>query len=408
MKKSVLTATAIGANVNFQPISGLELKEIVGKLAVCVEKNNSLPVLDMARFDSNGITTTTLEASCIVPNKSFYSGVGLLEFQTLNVISRAMKPTDKLAIMFNSETFESSVLLNGVKYGNFQGSDIAEFPLIPTKVDNYAGLLDCNMLKKYVGFASKDDLRPAMTGVYFNEGEVVATDAHCMVWGKQKTTLSETIIPAIASKLTGAYKVSYNDTNVKFENNQATYVFRKIDDKYPNHKAVIPTGGRYTLTVGKSQLIEALNKVVPHGNTTTKQVTLYISANNVTLCTQDLDFSRESTISLECDFVERALTESEIEHTKKRNESIAKQFANDGSKNAKKQLVIEAEKLAELNAELAAVKPPHLEIAFNGTFLLKCLQSTDTEIIDLVMSSPTRACIINERMLIMPAMINVN
>jgi len=261
------------------------------------------------------------------------------------------------------------------------------------------------MLKKYVGFASKDDLRPALTGVYFNEGEVVATDAHCMVWGKQKTTLSNCIIPAIASKLTGAYKVSYNDTNVKFENNQATYVFRKIDEKYSDYKAVIPTGGRYTLTVGKSQLIEALNKVVPHGNTTTKQVTLYISANNVTLCTQDLDFSRESTISLECDFVERPLTESEIEHAKKRNESIAKKFANDGSKKVKEQLVLEAQKLAELNAELAAVKPPHLEIAFNGTFLLKCLQSTDTETIDLVMSSPTRACIINERILIMPIMI---
>jgi len=239
-----------------------------------------------------------------------------------------------------------------------------------------AGLVTA--INKTIFATSNDDLRPAMTGVFFEldkKGlQCVATDAHRLVRYKRtdvkcpKTdsfivprkplNLVKTAIPATEEEIT----ISYNSNHLFVQHGTTQMSCRLIDARFPDYKVVIPAENPYRLTVNKNDFQSALRRVNVFSNKSTNQVALNISGSELQLAAQDVDFSFEGNERMKCQY----------------------------------------------NGE-------DMMIAFNAKFLIEMLSATDCEEVNMELSTPTKAGLIkpseqeeNEDllMLVMPLMLN--
>jgi DNA polymerase III subunit beta len=233
-------------------------------------------------------------------------------------------------------------------------------------------------INKTLFATSNDDLRPAMTGVFFEldkKGlQCVATDAHRLVRYKRKDVscpkgdsfivprkplnLLKAAIPANNDEIT----LSYNSNHLFVKHGTTQMSCRLIDARFPDYKVVIPTDNPYRLTVNKMDFQSALRRVSIFSNKSTNQVALNISGSELQLAAQDIDFSFEGNERMKCQY----------------------------------------------NGE-------DLTIAFNARFLIEMLNAADSDEINMELSTPTKAGIIkpsdqdeNEEllMLVMPLMLN--
>ena len=233
-------------------------------------------------------------------------------------------------------------------------------------------------INKSLFAVSNDDLRPAMTGVFFeldkNGLTCVATDAHRLVKYKRNDVacpktdtfivpkkplnLLKSALPVNEDELT----LSYNSNHLFVKHGGTELVCRLIDARFPDYKVVIPVDNPYKLTVNKVDFQNALRRVSVFSNKSTNQVALSINGSELQLAAQDVDFSFEG------------------------NERMACQY--DGE---------------------------DLQIAFNAKFLIEMLNAAETQEINIELSTSTKAGIIkpteedaNEEllMLVMPLMLN--
>ncbi len=233
-------------------------------------------------------------------------------------------------------------------------------------------------INKCLFAVSNDDLRPAMTGVFFELSAkgitCVATDAHRLVrFSRLDVSCPETATFIVPKKPLNLLKnvlpntdeelnVSYNSNHLFVNHGGTELVCRLIDARFPDYKVVIPTDNPYKLTVNKNDFQNALRRVSVFSNKSTNQVALTITGSELQLAAQDVDFSFEG------------------------NERMACQY--DGE---------------------------DLQIAFNAKFLIEMLSAAETEEVVIELSTPTKAGIIkptekeeNEEllMLVMPLMLN--
>src|SRR5882762_1314477 len=233
-------------------------------------------------------------------------------------------------------------------------------------------------INKALFAVSNDDLRPAMTGVFFELDTkgitFVATDAHRLV----RYTLADVSCPKKdsfivpkkpLSLLKGSLpdnedelNLSYNSNHLFVKHGGTELVCRLIDARFPDYKVVIPVDNPYKMTVTKNDFQNALRRVSVFSNKSTNQVALTISGSELQLASQDIDFSFEGNERMTCQY--------------------------DGE---------------------------DLQIAFNARFLIEMLSGADTAEINMELSTPTKAGIIkpteqadNEEllMLVMPLMLN--
>jgi DNA polymerase-3 subunit beta len=233
-------------------------------------------------------------------------------------------------------------------------------------------------INKSIFAVSNDDLRPAMTGVFFEldtKGiSFVATDAHRLVKytrtdvscpqkdtfivPKKPLQLLKTALPDNVDEL----QISYNNNHLFVKHGGTELVCRLIDARFPDYKVVIPSDNPYKMTVNRTAFQNALRRVSIFSNKSTNQVALSISGSELQLASQDIDFSFEG------------------------NERMACQY--DGE---------------------------DLQIAFNAKFLIEMLNGADTEDVNMELSTPTKAGIIKPTeqgegeellMLVMPLMLN--
>jgi DNA polymerase III subunit beta len=233
-------------------------------------------------------------------------------------------------------------------------------------------------ISKTLFAVSSDDLRPAMTGVFFEMDkkglQLVATDAHRLVRYKRKDVscpkndslivpkkplnLLKSALPANADEIT----ISYNSNHLFVAHGTTQMSCRLIDARFPDYKVVIPTDNPYRLTVNRSDFQSALRRVSIFSNKSTNQVVLNIQGSELQLAAQDVDFSFEGNERMKCQY----------------------------------------------NGE-------DLAIAFNARFLVEMLSATDSVEVSMELSTPTKAGIIkpaeeddNEEllMLVMPLMLN--
>lgn len=233
-------------------------------------------------------------------------------------------------------------------------------------------------INKTIFAVSNDDLRPAMTGVFFEldkKGmQTVATDAHRLVRykrtdvkcpkgdsfivPKKPLNLLKSVLPDSDDEIT----ISYNNNHLFVNHGTTRMSCRLIDARFPDYKVVIPADNPYKLTVNKADFQGALRRVSIFSNKSTNQVALSIAGSQLELTAQDVDFSFEGDEKMKCRY--------------------------DGE---------------------------DITIAFNARFLIEMLNAADSDEVTVELSTPTKAGIIkptdqeeNEElmMLVMPLMLN--
>jgi DNA polymerase-3 subunit beta len=364
--------------------SSLLLKQLQ-QINGVIQANNVLPILEDFLFEVNKgqltVTATDLETVMRVTLDVEAKDSGKVCVPA-KILMDSLKNLPDQPLTFNiDKNYGIELTSDSGKY-KVMGENPDNFPKEPSADDtnNFTmtstGLVTA--INKTLFAVSNDDLRPAMTGVFFElmkDGlQFVATDAHRLVKYKRtdvacpKTdnfivpkkplNLLKSALPDNEDEIT----VSYNANHLFVVHGTTQMSCRLIDARFPDYKVVIPVDNPYKMTVSKGDFQQALRRVSIFSNKSTNQVALTITGSQLQLQAQDIDFSFEGSERMPCQY----------------------------------------------NGQ-------DLQIAFNAKFLIEMLNAADTQEVVMELSTPTKAGIIkptdqedNEEllMLVMPLMLN--
>ncbi|WP_430612432.1 DNA polymerase III subunit beta [Flavobacterium sp. JP2137] len=173
-------------------------------------------------------------------------------------------------------------------------------------------------ISKTIFAAGNDDLRPVMSGVFFQfspDGLIfVATDAHKLVKYSRADINSSSqanfimpkkplnILKNILMTSDVEVKIEYNDSNAQFSFENYTLTCRLIDGKYPNYEAVIPKENPNKLLINRAQFLSSVRRVAIYANKTTHQIRLKIAGTELNISAEDIDYSNKADERLTCDY----------------------------------------------------------------------------------------------------------
>lgn len=352
-----------------------------------INPSNTLPILDNFLFsvDKDALTLsasdleTTMTSSLQVTSKD--KGVVAVPARILMDLLKSF-PDTPITFSVNDDTRAVKLTSEYGEY-NVAGLNGDDFPKAP-KVEGASSVtvpsdLLARAVTKTIFATGNDDLRPVMSGVYFEFGEeglsFVATDAHKLVKYTRSDAKAESSASFIMPKkplnqLKNSLAteevdvtITYNDTNACFTFGDVTLTCRLIEGRYPNYEAVIPKENPNVLTVNRQAFLGSVKRVSFFSNKTTHQVKLRIAGSELHVSAEDPDFANNADERLTCSF-----------------------------------------------------KGNDMTIGFNSRFLMEMLTNLETDEVILEMSEPNRAGILTPSespiegeqvlMLVMPVMIN--
>ena len=366
-------------------VSSTTLLKKLQILGGVINSSNTIPVLDHFLFELNNskltITSSDLETTMVSSIIVDSNSLGEIAIPSKLLID-TLKTFPEQPLTFTvDENNTIEISSNHGKYA-LAYTDGNQFPKTITLENPSSTKISSLVLAKAINstiFASgNDDLRPVMSGVFFQFSSenltFVATDAHKLVKYKRNdikaSAHAEFIMPKkplnlLKNIIDDDHEISieYNNSNAKFELSDLTLICRLIDGQYPNYEAVIPNENPNTLIINRTLLLSSLKRVSIFSNKTTHQVRLKIAGAELNISAEDVDFSNKAEERLTCDY-----------------------------------------------------KGEDIEIGFNSRFLIEMTNNLDCKEVKLKMSLPNRAGILrpldgyseNEEllMLVMPVMLN--
>jgi DNA polymerase-3 subunit beta len=368
-------------------VSSSSLQKQVQAVNSVINSSTVLPILDCILFDINKgeltLTATDLESTISSKLQIESKENGQICIPARLLID-TLKTFSEQPLTFSVDTKKFSIEISS-DYGKYKltGQNADDYPKIPT-IENpstfeLGGKAMASALNKTIFATGNDDLRPVMSGVYFQLSTdnitFVATDAHKLVRYRRLDSKAKfnasfivpkkplNILKNLVTANDNEVKVAYNNTNATFSFDNYTLICRLIDGKYPNYDAVIPKENPNNMTVGRTPLLSSIKRVSIFSNKTTHQVRLKIAGSELNVSAEDLDYANEA------------------------NERLTCQYVGDD-----------------------------MEIGFNSRFLIEMLANIEADDVTVEMSAPNRAGIIKPAvsdssqedilMLVMPVMLN--
>ncbi len=306
-------------------VSSSQLLKQLQVLGGVINSNNTLPILDNFLFEISKnqlkVSASDLETtmSSVVDVESDSSG-------SIAVSARLLLDTLKTfpdqPLTFKTEgTNTIEIISDQGKYDMaYFGGD--EFPKAvslpsPSKTVIPAHILG-TAISKTIFAAGNDDLRPVMSGVFFQFSSqsltFVATDAHKLVkYSRTDVTADQTaefimpkkplnLLKGILGGSDSEVTIEYNDANAKFTFDNVVLVCRLIDGKYPNYEAVIPKENPNKLIVDRASFLNSVRRVSIFSSKTTHQIRLKMAGTELNISAEDLDFSNKADERLSCDY----------------------------------------------------------------------------------------------------------
>ena len=368
-------------------VTSTALLKQLQQLSGVLNSSNTLPILDHFLFEIKKkeltLSASDLETamSTRMPVEAKEDGLIAIPAKILLDILKSL-PEQPLTISVDMKTLGIEIASDNGKY-KLTGANGEDFPKAPAlegaKGISISGEALSRAINKTLFAAGNDDMRPVMSGVFFeiHEKEVrfVATDAHKLVRYTRTDvgggTSASFIVPrkplnlmkGILNSVKENVQIDFNENNALFSFDHVTLMCRLIEGKYPNYEAVIPKENPFRLTIDRLDLQSSIKRVSIFANKTTHQVRLKMGGSELNISAEDLDFANEAQERLTCS------------------------YAGDD-----------------------------MEIGFNSRFLSEMLTNLDSENVNIEMSAPNRAGIITQvesdvegediLMLVMPVMLN--
>ncbi|HPF12527.1 MAG TPA: DNA polymerase III subunit beta [Flavobacteriaceae bacterium] len=290
-----------------------------------INNTNTLPILDHFLFELNQktlkVSASDLETT-ITSTLNVESAQKGLVCIPARLLLDTLKTFPEQPLTFTVEDNHTvEISSNSGKYA-LAYADGEDFPkaiqLKDPSSTTIQGDILATAISKTIFAAGNDDLRPVMSGVFFQfstEGlTFVATDAHKLVKytrsDVQASQTAEFIMPKkplnlIKGILAGSEEdvtVEYNDSNAKFSFSNTELVCRLIDGKYPNYEAVIPKENPNKLTIDRNQFLNSVRRVSIFSNKTTHQIRLKMAGAELNVSAEDIDYSNKADERLTCDY----------------------------------------------------------------------------------------------------------
>jgi DNA polymerase-3 subunit beta len=306
-------------------VSSTTLLKQLQVLGGVINTSNTLPILDNFLFELKD-SKLTVSASDLETTMSSTLSVESDEDGSIALPARILLDTLKTFpeqpltfVVEDNHTVEISSSHGKYAVAYAEGS---EFPKSVNLEDPSStamvGDVLATAISKTIFAAGNDDLRPVMSGVFFQfstEGlTFVATDAHKLVKYSRSDVSASQVAEFIMPKkplnllkgiLAGSddeVLIEYNESNAKFTFNNTHLVCRLIDGKYPNYEAVIPKENPNKLLIDRSQFLSSVRRVSIFSNKTTHQIRLKIAGAELNISAEDIDFSNKAEERLSCDY----------------------------------------------------------------------------------------------------------
>lgn len=371
-------------------VSSGELSRALTTVGGAVPSKSTLPILECILFERDGgalrLSATDLEVSMVQRlSVQFRSPAGSGPERIAVPAKRlldTLRALPDLPVTFSSDADQQVELRTDQGRYKMVGFDGADYPALPALEDVQEVEVPSTLLRRVIAktvFAvSKDALRPAMMGVFFqfrpDRGRVVATDGHrlvrLLVDGLTGGSAVDFIVPEKALSLALRVSVPEDSTctirvgsgYVGFDFDGARVLGRLIDEQYPNYEAVIPVENEKRLVVNRDALLAAVRRVALYSSSATHQVRLSLEKDQVAISAEDIEKASEARETVLCEYDDDAL-----------------------------------------------------QIGFNSAYLAEVLSNVDGEDVVIEFSSPNRAGVVTPAdgvdgeqmlMLIMPVMLN--
>ncbi|HLV15192.1 MAG TPA: DNA polymerase III subunit beta [Xanthomarina sp.] len=306
-------------------VSSTYLLKQLQVLGGVINNSNTLPILDNFLFELNN-SELTISASDLETTMSAKLEVESENSGNIAVPARLLLETLKTFpeqpltfVVEENNTIEISS--NHGKYA-LAYADGNEFPKAVSLDDatstTITGDILSTAISKTIFAAGNDDLRPVMSGVFFQfstEGlTFVATDAHKLVkYSREDVTAGQTtefimpkkplnLLKGILAASDDNVTIEYNDSNAKFTFENTILICRLIDGKYPNYEAVIPKENPNKLVIDRMQFLNSVRRVSIFSNKTTHQIRLKIAGAELNISAEDIDYSNKAEERLTCDY----------------------------------------------------------------------------------------------------------
>ncbi|GAB4338476.1 MAG: DNA polymerase III subunit beta [Calditrichia bacterium] len=220
------------------------------------------------------------------------------------------------------DQFRTRILTDVGKY-KISGVNPMEFPRQPQLGDSLQNFSIENkmfrrLLENTMFACSTDELRAALTGVFFQIGNqkisAVATDGHRLA--KMSFVAPELEAVNIASVVPlrslnfvlrnldseGTTSVYFGEHHVLFVLGDSQIFARLIEEKFVDYERVIPQETPYELLVDSTALFSSVKRVSLFSNPISSQVVLHIYPQQIELHAEDIDYGGEASERIACEF----------------------------------------------------------------------------------------------------------
>src|ERR1044072_3252708 len=273
-------------------VSSSALLKHLQQISGVINANTVLPILEDFLFEIEDkklrVAATDLETVMRIQLDIEAKDTGKVCIPA-KILMDSLKNIADQPLTFNiDKNFQVEITSDNGKY-KVMGENPDNFPKAPVADEansftvTSSALL--NGINKTLFAVSSDDLRPAMTGIYFelskNALQFVATDAHRLVrYKRTDVTNGKTDNFIVPKKPLSLLKntlpdnddelaISYNSNHFFVTHGETRLSCRLIDARFPDYKVVIPSDNPYKLTVKRSDFQSGLRRINIFSNKST-------------------------------------------------------------------------------------------------------------------------------------------
>ena len=324
-------------------------------------RDKTLPILDEILFSGNIVRLSNLEQNIDLETEENFGDGFTVPFAEFEKVVQKVKtgditisPEDDLKVKVSTQ--------KGVF--TFVGQEPDDFPK-HTSVSEMTHITDLCLeemekIKKAEVFSCKDELRPVLRSVFVDKDAIVGTDGHVLSFypSAKERDSSFLIDNKIAKHISGlkrevsVFEGGKDNNFIAFKVDNLSIVSRKIDGTFPNYKAVIPQANDKEMVLDSKNFLDALD-VAEISLPVSGLIVLKEKDGKISIRTEDLDFNK----SFSCELTGKGIGDS-------------------------------------------------FEIGFKCQFMKNILKTENSKSTKITFSTPNRAMIINDHVLLMPLIIN--
>lgn len=302
-----------------------EIYEAVQKVASVIPQRSTITMTQNILFVAAGgqleLVATDLEITIVSNVRADIEEEGRIALpgRLVHDIIREMPN-----VMLTFESDENYRLKLNSDFGKYKigGENPAEFPNRPQLDEIKEIVLPNDVLRRLIDktiFAcSSDELRPALTGVFFEIGDHsirgIATDGHRLgMLTYHDEALPEEQLDAIISTRAlnfvlrnlegqGLTALMLGGKHARFHMENTQLYARLIEENYVDYHRVLPTETNFSMSINTQDFLASVKRVSLFSNPITAKVVLNIGGDHVQIQAEDMDYGGEATEEIPCDF----------------------------------------------------------------------------------------------------------